>query len=185
MLFNSTNGIYLNNVSNGEISINQIFDNLKTGICIIDSVNNSILINTIFENKIYGIFSQESNFTKIAGNHIYNNNYAGIYLNMSNYNDIMLNSIDYHQYALFLHSSNHSSIVYNEGINNVNSFREENCVDNIYEANSFKVITYSRKLNEDSDNIEERIIDFTLVLLLSFVCFVLGLFAYIFYDKGH
>jgi len=173
-LFNSTNGIYLNNVSNGEISNNQIFDNLKTGIYMIDSVNNSILINTIYDNKIYGIFSQESNLTKITGNHIYKNNYTGIYLNMSNSNDVVLNSIDCHQYALFLHSSNHSSFIYNEGVNNQYSIKQINCVDNTFDENSFKIISPSRTIDGDSsdNDYEEIIIDFTIVLVLCFLVFL-------------
>ena len=51
-------------------------------------------------------------------------------MSMSNSDDIILNSIDYHQYALFLFSSNHSSIVYNEGINNKYGITQINCADN-------------------------------------------------------
>lgn len=172
-LFNSTYGIYMHNVSNGEISNNQIYDNLETGIFMSDSVNNSILINTIFNNRIYGIFSQESNLTKIIGNHIYNNNYTGIYLSMSNSNDVMLNSIDYHQYALFLHSSNHSSFIYNEGVNNQYSIEQVNCIENIFNENSFKIISSSRTLDGDGsdDDYEEVIIDFTIVLVSCFLVF--------------
>jgi len=99
---------------------------------------------------------------------------------MSNSDDIILNSIDYHQYALFLFSSNHSSIVYNEGINNKYGITQINCADNIFDENSFKITSYSRAIGEDSGDYDyqEVLIDFTNVLVLCFLVFFVFVFFY-------
>ncbi len=98
---------------------------------------------------------------------------------MSDSNDIMVNSINYHQYAIFLYSSNHSSVIYNEGINNDYSIKQINCIDNTFDENSFKILTYSRTVDSDTNDneYEEKIVDFTILLLFCLFSFVLGIFA--------
>ncbi len=178
ILFNSTYGLYLNNVSNGYIMVNFVYENLIIGIYIENSFNNTVLGNSIYDNENHGILLENANFTNIKSNSLLNNNITGIYLNNSLYNNITANTVNYHNYPVFLHSSNNTFLINNTGTGNKNDIKELNCDEtNYFEGNNFKEIINSRgeKDNNNDSNIKPIIIDFTLILIVCTSVFIIAL----------
>ena len=165
VLFNSSYGVYFNNVSNGELSINQIFGNINAGLFMESSFNNSIFGNSVYKNLMCGFFVRNCSYIEISGNDLERNSFIGIFLNMSNFNDILLNSISYHQNALLLESSNYSSLIFNKGINNGYGIRQINCIGNILSENLFTTKSNSRD-DSTKEDIDVSIVDFTMLLLI-------------------
>lgn len=175
-LHNSSYGIYLNNVTNAIISVNIVRHNVKSGILIKNSINNTIQNNFLSENKFYGILSDNSNRTILRANTILNNNITGIYLNNSNYNNLTFNSLVNHYQAILLHSSNYSSVINNTGNDNIFGVIELNCIENFFSGNDLRDFTpKTREEDNGGDSVVNRVVDFTIVLIVSIcmssICF--------------
>ena len=60
--------------------------------------------------------------------------------------NITTNTINYHNYPVFLHSSNHTFVINNTGTGNKNNIKELNCDGtNYFERNYFKRIVVTRE----------------------------------------
>ncbi|MFW9866782.1 MAG: right-handed parallel beta-helix repeat-containing protein, partial [Candidatus Thorarchaeota archaeon] len=94
-IFESTNGIKLENTNKGTLENNVLSNNNESGIYMVNCVNNTILRNQLINNGIYGLYlSSNCLNNKIVGNTIKNNgnNFqdAGMYLfSFCNDNEIM------------------------------------------------------------------------------------------------
>jgi parallel beta-helix repeat protein len=132
----------------------------------------------VFNNKKHGILLDNCNFTEIRSNALYGNNITGIFVNNSLYNNITTNIVDYHDYPIFLHSSNYTFVINNTGYGNKNDIKELDCDDtNYFEGNNFKKIIGTREEGDDNNNTNKDtiIIDFTLILLICVVVFYFAL----------
>ncbi len=132
-----------------------------------------------FNNKKHGILLVNSNFTEIKSNTLYSNNIIGIFVNNSLYNNITANIVDYHDYPIFLHSSNHTFVINNTGYGNKKDIEELNCDNtNHFEGNNFKKDISAREEKNNNNNNTNKdiiIIDFTLILLICFGVFYFAL----------
>ncbi len=170
--YNASYGIYLNNVTNGEVYDSFIYDNKITGIHLNNSTNITIHFIYIYSNVIYGIFGNQSFTNEFIRNSLSDNNYTGIYLKDANNNTLLNNIISNHDYAIILHSSNYSQVLYNIGYFNNHTIEQINCFGNILISNFIEVIII-RNSNDDNNNnnnnLDEIFLDFTLILLLGII----------------
>jgi parallel beta-helix repeat protein len=124
-IFESTDGIKLENTNNGLIFNNTLSDNLDSGISLVNCVNNTILSNKAINNGVQGI----NLFTnclenKIIGNTIRNDgtNFqdTGIHLEGScNDNEILENDVwDNNLYGIEIEASCERNLIYNNTIEN-------------------------------------------------------------------
>jgi parallel beta-helix repeat protein len=87
----SSNGIYLNRISNvtlKNISIKSFHNGVYENGC-----SNNRIVETNLSSNDYGVYFQLSNFNTIEGNNITKNTYAGIWLELSQYNNISKNTL--------------------------------------------------------------------------------------------
>lgn len=130
---------------------------------IIYYTNNIIFCNN---NRIYLEFC---NYTSIKLNTASENKFAGIYINKSIKINITSNTFDNNLYPIYLHSTNNSYIVNNEGYGNKYNIKEINCKDNYFKDNNFIEGINLRATNEGDEipknSKNSTIVDFTLVLL--------------------
>ncbi len=108
-------GIYLNNVTDGELLYNDIHNNYQ-GIYLVD-VNNTIIIdNDIYNSTWYGMFLEYCNHIQISLNNFSDNDYRAIRVDRSSYNTIsnnyIYNTINYDSILLYI-NSNFNSILDN------------------------------------------------------------------------
>ncbi|MFW9963927.1 MAG: nitrous oxide reductase family maturation protein NosD [Candidatus Sifarchaeia archaeon] len=153
-------GIYLQNVTNGQL-LNNIVDKNYNGIILHDSdyntiayntcsnnTNNGIILersdfntvvnNTCSSNGEFGINLQESNSNIVANNTCNNNtstpgDHVGIYIQASDYNTVANNTCKYNRIGIYLYSSD-SNYVYNNSC--LGNFEHEIYVDSDPENSS-------------------------------------------------
>jgi len=92
ILYLGDSGIYMDNVTNGDIIENNCFD-CGYGINYDISSNNNLLNNTIYDNDV-GIYGFDSNYTTISNNIIFDS-YEGIVISGGYYNTIDGNDVSY------------------------------------------------------------------------------------------
>jgi parallel beta-helix repeat protein len=92
LIYNASNGIFLENSDINFIAGNNITNVLQDAIHLWYSNNNLIIENNIL-NSNWGIILYYSQFANISGNEVNNNVYQGISLWDSNYNFIVENSV--------------------------------------------------------------------------------------------
>ncbi|MHA2363579.1 MAG: right-handed parallel beta-helix repeat-containing protein [Candidatus Hodarchaeales archaeon] len=116
----ANNGIYLNNVTNGIIENNTVYNNTNIGVYLISSSYNNFLINnTVFDNANYGISLQSSDNNSVINNTAFHNNLIGIYLNSASNNSLFNNTVYNIQFGLDTtginidSTSNYNNITYN------------------------------------------------------------------------
>jgi len=140
-------GLFLSNVTNGQILNNDIFNN-GLGI-VLDHVNESIVSNSnIYNSKMlsgiyaeysysntisgnyvynsteYGIDLKNCNYNTISGNQIYNNTLGGIWIELSDINTIMENTVyNNSENGILIDKSDSNeisrNIVYNNSVNGI------------------------------------------------------------------
>ena len=117
----SSAGLYLNNVSNGQIATNNIYNN--GGGIVLEYSNETIISNNeIYNNGIMeGFNMQYCLFNTISGNTLYNNSGSGIWINKSNYNTLTGN-IAYNNTLRGIHIEN----------SNTNHLESNRAYENIY-----------------------------------------------------
>jgi len=125
-IFDTTNGIKLENTNNGALINNRLLDNIDSGISMVNCVNNTISRNQLINNGMYGIyFSSNCLNNKILGNTAKNDgtNFqdAGIYLtNFCDDNEIIENIIyDNNVYGINIEDSCEGNLIYNNTLKNV------------------------------------------------------------------
>lgn len=151
----------------------QLYSGLKSGIYIRNSYNNTFIGNSIYDNGNYGLLLGNNNFTDIIGNSVLNNNVTGLYFNNSLHNNITANTINYHNYPIFLHSSNYTLVINNTGFGNNNDIIEKNCDNtNYFKDNDFSNFIGPRggKDGISKTSADKIIIDFTVIIII--VCLV-------------
>ncbi len=124
-IFETTNGIKLENTNNGALINNRLLDNLDSGISLVNCVNNTISRNQLINNGGQGInlFSNCIN-NKILGNIAKNDgtNFqdTGIYLNSyCDNNEIMENIVsDNDVNGIFLNNFCEGNLIYNNTVKN-------------------------------------------------------------------
>ncbi len=144
-----------------------------------NSFNNTVLGNSIYDNENHGILLDKTNFTNIKSNSILNNDVTGIYLNNSLDNNITANTVDYHDYPIFLHRSNHTFVINNTGYGNMNDIKELDCDNsNYYGGNNFEKIIGIREKKDDKHGSSEDtiVVDFTIIL---FICISIFIFVFL------
>ena len=78
-IFETTNGIRLENTNNGAIINNSLSDNLDSGISLVNCVNNTISRNKLINNGVQGIHLEwYCNDNEILENDVWDNNIYGI-----------------------------------------------------------------------------------------------------------
>ena len=164
---NGNSGIYLNNSHNNTLYGNTITYNNETAIKLSFSHDNNLYTNTLYYNDMYGIFLNNSKNNDLIGNNIWDNYHSGVYMNSSNNNTISGNFVNNHLYGILLRSSNHSQVVNNDGYGNNQIIVEIECEGNYFE-NNFPV-----EPNGRNDNYNPLIIDFTIIILISIIFFLI------------
>jgi len=125
-IFETTNGIKLENTNNGALINNRLLDNIDSGISMVNCVNNTISRNQLINNGMYGIyFSSNCLNNKILGNTVKNDgtNFqdTGIYLaNFCDDNEIIENNVyDNNVYGINIEDSCEGNLIYNNTLKNV------------------------------------------------------------------
>ena len=125
-IFDTTNGIKLENTNKGTLINNILSDNIDSGIRLINCVNNTISRNQLINNGMEGIrLSSNCNNNKILGNTAKNDGTnlqdAGIYLSdFCDNNEIKDNKIyDNNVYGINLEDSCEENLIFNNTINNI------------------------------------------------------------------
>ena len=107
-IFNSSTGITLSNVDNGNLIGNNCSNNLGYGIRLYNSDNNTVSGNTANNNELYGIYLHGCDYNNIMGNTASNigtsNQDSGIYLeNNCDFNTISENTVNNNNnYGIYL-----------------------------------------------------------------------------------
>jgi len=125
-VFETTNGIKLENTNKGTLENNVISNNNESGIYLVNCVNNTILGNQLINNGINGVYlSSNCLNNKIIGNTAKNDGTnlqdAGIYLaNFCNDNEIQENYVfDNNIYGINIEDSCEGNLIYNNTIKNI------------------------------------------------------------------
>ncbi|MFX1566949.1 MAG: right-handed parallel beta-helix repeat-containing protein [Promethearchaeota archaeon] len=105
-------GIYLENVQNGQVVENIIYD-ASNGILLEHSNYNNIIGNSISQNRLDGIRIDNSDHNYIFGNTVSNNGEQGIHLYFSDYNTISENTANSNSHGIHLYYSNYNDITEN------------------------------------------------------------------------
>jgi len=102
-------GIYLFNVTNGNIVENDCSNNGYAGI-LFSNCNSSTISSNIANSNVMGIFGDNSNYNTLSGNNV-NDNLCGIYT-IGFWNEISGNTIDTNiDYGIFIASGSHNNTV--------------------------------------------------------------------------
>jgi parallel beta-helix repeat protein len=136
---NGIGGIFLSNVSNGEIFGCSISDN-KLGILLENAQMITVHKNTITSN-LDGIYLFDSELSSLEGNNVSHNSGEGITLFRSQENQVEDNVLFDNQYAIALIQSDKNEITNNNAVNNIGGIQlqgsSENQVnENILSGNS-------------------------------------------------
>ncbi len=104
--FNSGSGLYdsgilLDNVTNGQLILNNCSNNNGYGISLLDSNNNSLEYNTLQHNNYSGIYIDPSYNITLSHNFALANDYYGIYLQDSSDINLTQNFANYNDYDGF------------------------------------------------------------------------------------
>ncbi|MFX1477109.1 MAG: nitrous oxide reductase family maturation protein NosD [Promethearchaeota archaeon] len=125
-IFESTNGIKLENTNNGALINNILIDNIESGIYAANCVNNTISRNQLINNGMYGLHLSSNCLNNkilrnIAKNDGTNLQDAGIYLeNLCNNNEIKENLVyDNNVYGINLDDSCEGNKIFNNTLKNV------------------------------------------------------------------
>jgi parallel beta-helix repeat protein len=113
--FDGGAGIYLGNVTNGELVNNNCNSNYY-GIKLEQSDSNTVTNNTC-NNNSRGIYLGGSDYNTVADNTC-NNNSRGIYLSGSDYNTVANNTCDNNMFGIYLSYSDSNTVVNNMCNNN-------------------------------------------------------------------
>jgi parallel beta-helix repeat protein len=133
-LINGTGGVYLSNVSNGEVKGCTIQDN-QLGLLLENSQDIKVLQNTLSSN-LDGIYLFKSKLNEVEGNNVSLNNGEGITLFRSIENSILSNTLLGNQYALALIQSDNNEISYNTASENVGGIQLQGSHNNLVNWNS-------------------------------------------------
>ncbi|MHA1931680.1 MAG: right-handed parallel beta-helix repeat-containing protein [Promethearchaeota archaeon] len=171
-IFETTDGIKLENTNNGAIINNSLSDNLDSGISLVNSVNNTISRNRLVNNGIWGIYL----FTNcvdniIIGNTVINDGTnlqdTGIYLeDFCNDNEILENDVwDNNINGIHLKDFCEGNLIYNNTVKNKLLIQQDygirldnNCDQNtissnlIEDQNSYGIGLVTSDKNLVSDN---------------------------------
>jgi parallel beta-helix repeat protein len=111
-------GIYLENVTNGELVNNTCSANTYQGIALWYSIYNTVANNTCSSND-HGIVLYESEINTVVNNTCNSNTYEGIHLGHSNFNTVVNNTCNSNNIGISLYRSD-SNIVVNNTCNSSN-----------------------------------------------------------------
>ncbi|MFX0176494.1 MAG: nitrous oxide reductase family maturation protein NosD [Candidatus Hodarchaeota archaeon] len=155
-VFETTNGIKLENTNKGSLENNVLSNNIESGIYMINCINNTISKNQLINNGMYGIYlSSNCSNNKIVGNAVKDNGAsfgdAGIYLTiLCNDNEIRENNIyDNYVYGINLENSCEGNLIYNNTLKNIVSNQQDYGI-RLYSACHQNNV--SRNLFENLDN---------------------------------
>jgi len=125
-IFETTNGIKLENTNKGTVIDNILSNNVESGIYAVNSVNNTISRNQLINNGMYGVYlSSNCLDNKILGNTAKNDGTnlqdAGIYLaDFCDDNEIIENILyDNNVYGINIEDSCERNLIYNNTLKNV------------------------------------------------------------------
>ncbi|MFX0007010.1 MAG: nitrous oxide reductase family maturation protein NosD [Candidatus Hermodarchaeota archaeon] len=131
-IFETTNGIRLENTNKGTLVNNLLSNNIESGIYAENCVNNTISTNQLINNGKYGLYLYSNCLNnKIIGNTVKNNGAifgdAGIYLaNLCNDNEIRGNNVyDNNVYGINLENSCEGNLIYNNTLKNIVSNQQD------------------------------------------------------------
>jgi parallel beta-helix repeat protein len=110
-------GIYLENVTNGEL-VNNIFFTLMDGIVLYGSSSNTVFNNT-FTEGLYNIVLDYSDYNTVANNTCTNG--VGISLRFSDYNTVANNTCNNNGEGIYLESSDYNTVANNNCSSNGNN----------------------------------------------------------------
>ncbi|MFX0075841.1 MAG: nitrous oxide reductase family maturation protein NosD [Candidatus Hermodarchaeota archaeon] len=121
--------------TNNIISGNEVNDN-KQGINVYEAWNNNIFNNNASYNTHSGIRLHLSSRNEISGNTINNNAIAGIFVSYdSNSNTISGNIANNNEYGIYLISSHHNTVSWNNMSGNTLCIYEKDCQGNEFSNN--------------------------------------------------
>ncbi|MHA2278362.1 MAG: right-handed parallel beta-helix repeat-containing protein, partial [Candidatus Kariarchaeaceae archaeon] len=131
-------GIWLNNVENGIIEYNTVYNTNGNGIDLYSSRYNTIRENSACNNPWAGISLHESSlYNFIFNNTLFNNEWTGIVLDLSNSNNISSNEIFNNQWSgIVLQNSSINTLNNNSVYNNNPGIQISNSTDNVISRNN-------------------------------------------------
>jgi len=155
-VFDTTNGIKLENTNKGTLINNILSDNIESGIYAVNCVNNTISRNQLTNNGMYGLYLYSNCLNnKIIGNTVKNNGAsfgdAGIYIaDYCDDNEIMGNIIsDNDNYGINIEDFCERNSIINNTFKNIATFQQDYGI-RIY--NNCDQNNISRNLIEDINN---------------------------------
>ena len=145
-------GIYLFNVTNGNVVENDCSNNGYAGI-LLSNCNSSIVSSNIANSNIMGIFGDNSNYNTLSGNNI-NDNLCGIYT-IGFWNEISENTLEANlEHGIFILSGSHNNTIDGNTIkNSIYGILASNDVHNTISNNEISSNSYGIYLENTDNNI--------------------------------
>ncbi|MBY8999854.1 MAG: right-handed parallel beta-helix repeat-containing protein [Candidatus Heimdallarchaeota archaeon] len=145
-------GIYLFNVTNGNLAENDCSNNGYAGILLSDCNSSTVSSNIVNSNDV-GIFGENSNYNTLSGNNI-NDNLCGINI-IGFWNEISENTIDTNiDYGIFISSGSHNNTVDGNTVkNSIYGISVSNIGYNTISNNEISNNSYGVYLDDTDNNI--------------------------------